>query len=188
MINLQKIHPIIPFTTANFPIRQAIQQGNIPEAIRLLQQTGAKEGKLLFQQFAQSLLQREEGRISTETWRTMQVRICTDILELNWMKEDPNTDRIPTSIEKIELLHLIQKRQTAQAIAKCEYLGDAYVLLQMQWNLARQQSGESLMESEYWEVTKSRISDLLQELLTQIPDDAPLANSLWNKIKRLWLR
>ncbi|MCC6281978.1 MAG: hypothetical protein IT262_15350 [Saprospiraceae bacterium] len=170
--------------TARSQVRAALAQGNIAEAIRLLLQTGSDEAAILQEQFAASGQQRALGLISPEEWGRVQMQLCTAILELDWMKESAAPIPI-TSEVKTQLLQLLEQRQTEQALVLCTDMGDDFLLLQMQLNLARNQSARSLMEAEYWEVTKSKINYTLQEMLAEVPDEQPPKVGLWGKIRRL---
>lgn len=170
---------------ARSQIRAAIAQGNIAAAIQLIMQTGSVEAAALQEQFAASGQQRALGLISPEEWGHAQTQICTVMLELDWMKQAGAPVTI-TSELKTQLLQLLEQRQTEQALVVCTELGDDFLLLQMQLNLARNQSASSLMESEYWEVTKSKVNYALQELLEQMPDEKPLKSGLFDKIRKLF--
>ncbi len=168
---------------ARSQIRAAIAQGSIAGAIHLLTQTGLDEATVLQEQFAASGQQRALGLISPEEWGHIQTQLCTVILKLDWMKEAGAPVTI-TSEVKTQLLQLLEQRQTEQALVLCTDMGDDILLLQMQLNLARNQSARSLMESEYWEVTKSKVNYTLQELLEELPDEQSQKTGLFNKIRR----
>ena len=177
--------PEIIFSTANHPIRQAIRQGNTAEALSLLLRTGAEESAFLLEKFSEAGQQRALGLIGPEEWARIQLQICSAILELHWMKDrDAPTQAFLAN--KPQILQLLHQRQTEQALVLCADSGDEYLLLQMQFNLARKQSGMGLMESEYWEMTKSRINYNLQELLEELPDEKPLKRRWFHKIRRLF--
>jgi hypothetical protein len=170
--------------TANFPIRQAILTGNTAVAIQLMLRTDSVEGLSLLQRFATAGLQWEQGMSSVEEWHRAQMDICSDMLELPWMKDSDNL-QVTGVTNKSPILQLLHRRQTEQALALCEGLGDAYLLLQMHLHLARNQSGLGLIESEYWEVAKSKINYTLQEMLEELPDEKPPKIGLLGKIRKL---
>lgn len=177
----------ISIETARSQIRAAIAQGNIAAAIDLLTQTGSDEAAVLQEQFAASGQQRALGLISPEEWGHIQTQLCTIMLELDWMKEAGAPVTIPSEVKK-RLLQLLEQRQTEQALVLCTDLGDDFLLLQMQLNLAHNQSARSLMESEYWEVTKSKVNYALQELLEGLPDEQSPKTGWGNRIYRLIAR
>jgi len=173
----------ISVETARPQIRAAIAQGNIAAAIDLLTQTGSDVAAVLQEKFMEAGQQRTLGLIGSEEWSRIQTQLCTSILELDWMKET-GVSRTFTSEDKKQLLQLLEQRQTEQALVVCSDLGDDFLLLQMQLNLARNQAASSLMESEYWEVTKSKVNYALQELLEELPDEKSPKTDFFNKIRR----
>ena len=173
----------IAVETAREQIRAAIAQGNIAEAIHMLTQTGSDVAAVLQEKFMEAGQQRTLGLIGPEEWSRIQTQLCTAILELDWMTET-GTSRTFTSVDKTLLLQLLEQRQTEQALVLCTDMGDDFLLLQMQLNLARNQSARSLMESEYWEVTKSKVNYALQELLEELPDEQSPKTGFFNKICR----
>ncbi|HOY05062.1 MAG TPA: hypothetical protein PLO67_06645 [Saprospiraceae bacterium] len=160
------------FATANKPIRQAIRQGNIVEAIRLLRQTGAPEGRAFQKRLLEAKKKFDSGGSSLEEWGREQVHICSDILKLFWMKEHAPS-RLPNPADKLHLQQLLHLRHTEQALTYCGDFGDEYLLLETLLVLARKQSETGLMEYEYWEAAKSRVNTELQELLAQTADPPP---------------
>ena len=173
----------IAVETAREQIRAAIAQGNIAAAIHLLTQTGSVEAAVLQEKFMEAGRQRAMGLISPEEWGRIQTQLCTAILELDWMKE-AGVFKTISSEDKTQLLQLLEQRQTEQALVWCTDLGDDFLLLQMQLNLARNQSARSLMESEYWEVTKSKVNYALQEMLEEMPNEKSSKIGFFNKIRR----
>ena len=175
----------ITVETARSHIRAAIAQGNVAAAIDLLRQSGSDAAAVLQEKFSESGQQRALGLISPEEWGRTQTQLCAAILELDWMKEYGATKTLAAE-DKMQLLQLLGQRQTEQVLTRCAGLGDDYLLLQMQLNLAHNQSGRSLMESEYWEVTKSRINYILQEMLEVLPGEKPAKQGWLRKIRRLF--
>lgn len=170
---------------ARVQIRAAIAQGNIAAAIDLLTQTGSDAAAVLQEKFMEAGQQRTLGLISPEEWGRLQTQLCSSILEMDWMKE-AGVSRTLTSEDKTQLLQLLEQRQTEQALVLCTDMGDDFLILQMHLNLAHNQSARSLMESEYWEVTKSKVNYALQELLEELPNEKSSKIGFFNKIRR-WL-
>ncbi len=173
----------ISVETAREQIRAAIAQGNIAAAIDLLTQTGSDVAAVLQEKFMEAGQQRTLGLIGPEEWGHIQTQLCTAMLELDWMKQAGALVTIPSEVKK-RLLQLLEQRQTEQALVLCTDMGDDFLLLQMQLNLARNQAASSLMESEYWEVTKSKVNYALQELLEELPDEKSSKIGFFNKIRR----
>lgn len=175
----------LTFEAARFPIRQAIRQGNMAEVLNLLLRTGELKSALFLDKFTESGHQKAQGLIDPEEYDRAQVQLCANVLELDWMKK---TDLLPKNDlpAKIILLEMLRQRQTEQVLARCADNGDAYVLLQLQLNLAKKHSSAGLMESEYWEATKSSINYILQELIAALPDEKPPKTSIFNKIRKLF--
>ncbi len=184
-MNGMPISQKITVETARSQIRAAIAQGNIAAAIDLLRQSGSDAAAVLHDKFSASGQQRALGLISPEEWGRAQTQLCAAILELDGIKAIDQA-KIFAVEDKMRLLHLLEQRQTEQALALCADFGDDYLLLQMQLNLAHNQLGKSLMESEYWEVTKSRINYILQEMLEILPGEKPAKQGWLRKIRRLF--
>ena len=174
---------IIAADTARSQIRAAIAQGSVAAAIDLLTQTGAEEAVVLQEKYMEAGQQRALGLISPEEWGHIQTQLCRNMLKIDWMKQASAPVPIPSEV-KPQILLLLEQRHTEQALALCTDLGDDFLLLQMYLNLARNPSASSLMESEYWEVTKSKVNYALQELLEELPEARALKTGLFNKMRR----
>lgn len=85
---------------------------------------------------------------------------------------------------KTQILQLLHEHKTEQALALCEGLGEAYRLLQSQLNKARNHEKANLLAAEYFEATKSRINDALQELIAQTPEHTGQKPGFWASIRR----
>ncbi len=167
-------------------IRQAMRAGNIAEAINLLLQTGEKESALLLEKFCEAQQQYERQRIGLEEWGRTQAQICQSILGAVGMLET-EFRKTPSSEIRAEILQLIHKHKTEQALAMCEDFGDQYLLLQAQFYAAKNQSVRGLIESEFFEATKSKLNYALQALMGQTMESssAPKASFL-DKIRSLF--
>lgn len=177
----------LSFAAAADPLRQAIREGNVVEAIRLSVRTGAQESPGLLKKFVEAEQRRTSEQTGLEEWCSEQLRICSLMLELDWMNRS-GALKTPDAIDKAYLLEMLHRHQTEQALALCTDFGNEYLLLQTHLNLARTQSGRGLMESEYWEATRSKINVDLQELLEQVPDAAPPARGWLMKIRKFFNR
>ncbi len=165
-------------------IRQALCEGDIAEAVNLFHQTGEKASAALFEKYEEAQLQYESKLIGIEEWGRKQAQICQSILETEYMSETEMQEN-PSSQIKAEILQLLHKHKTEQALALYEGFGNEYLLLQVQLNAAKNQSGRGLIESEYFEATKSRVNDSLEALIGQITEPTP-SGSLLDKIRKLF--
>ena len=167
-------------------IRQAMRAGNIAEAINLFLQAGEKESVPLFEKFSEAQQQYERQRISLEAWGCTQAEICNSILGTDGMLET-EMPKIPSSELKAKMLLLLHNGKTEQALALCEGFGDAFLMLQAQFYAAKNQSVRGLIESEYFEATKSKLNYALQALLGQTMESASAPKaSLFDKIRSLF--
>ena len=181
-------------------IRRATRQGDNAAAIRLLLQTEAPEGPALQAKFAAAELQHAHGLISPEEWGRLQAQICQAIFRLDWMQETELPLVLPTGV-KAQILQLLHERKTAQALTLCADCSDQYLLFQAQLSVAKKQVDLGLIESDYWEMTESRINYALQAWIGQSPEpgivvepnvtaaDAPsTTGGIWNKVRQIWLK
>lgn len=165
-------------------IRQALCEGNIAEAVNLFLQSGEKESVTLFEKFSEAQQQYENKLIGIEEWGRKQAQTCQVILETGCMLETEIRKEL-TSQVKSEILQLLHKHKTEQALARCEDFGDDYLLLQAQLYAAKNQSGTGLLENEYFEATKSKVNDSLEALIGQITEPTP-SGGFWYMIMRLF--
>lgn len=166
-------------------IRQAIRAGNVGAAVNLFFQTGEKESIALFEKCSEAQQQYECKRIGINEWGWVQTQICQRILVTIGISETEIQKRPSTEI-KAKMLQLLQANKTAEALEFCESMGDQYLLLQAQLSIAAHQRGKGLIESEYYEATKSKINDALFELLEQVPDDSVPSRTILGKLRRLF--
>ena len=167
---------------AAIQIRLAMRDGNTAEAINVFRQTGEKLSVALFEMYAEAHKQYACNLIGIEEWARAQTRIYYSILGTDFMRASEMPKSLPSEI-KVNILKLLHRRKTEQAIALCEGFNDQFLLLQAQLNAAKNQYDTGLIESEYYEATKSRLNDSLQALIALITEPPP-AKGFWNKILR----
>jgi len=166
-------------------IRQAIRAGNIGAAVNLFFQTGETASTALFEKYSEVQQLYELNHIGINEWGKVQTQICQRILGTNGISETEIPERPSTEI-KTKMLQLLQANKTAEALEFCESFGDQYLLLQAQLSMAAHQRGKGLIESEYYEATKSKINDALFELMEQVPDDSVPPRTILGKLRRLF--
>jgi hypothetical protein len=166
-------------------IRQAIRAGNVGAAVNLFLQTGETASTALFEKYSEAQQEYERNNIGINEWGRVQTQICQGILGTIGISETEIQERPSTEI-KANMLQLLHANQTAQALEFCESFGDQFLLLQAQLSIARHQSGKGLIESEYYEATKSKINDALFEWMEQVPDDSVPSRTILGKLRRLF--
>jgi len=184
MLTRYKPIPNIALLETAAQIRQAMRKGNMAEAVNLFHQTAEKESASLFETFAEAQQQYESKRIGIEEWWRKQVQTCQSILGTGCMLETEMRET-PSSQIKAGILQLLHKHKTEQALAMCEGFGDDYLLLHAQLYAAKNEGGSGLIESEYFEATKSKVNDALEALMGQIPEPTP-RRGFWYKVMRLF--
>lgn len=121
------------------------------------------------------------------------------MFDLDWMRASEPARVLPAGT-KAQILRLLHERKTAQALTLCADYSDQYLLFQAQLGAAKKQSELGLIESDYLEITESRINYALQAWIGQasdppatgVPDGisvaaAPLpTGGVWHKLRRLW--
>lgn len=170
---------------AALQIRQALRDGNTAEAINVFRQTGEKQAPPLFEMYAEAQKQYACDLIGIEEWGRTQTRIYHSILGTDFMRVSEMPKSLSSEI-KINILKLLHLRKTEQALTLCEGFSDQFLLLQAQLNAAKNQYNIGLIESEYYEATKSRLNDSLQALIEPITEPPP-PKGLLNKILRRFM-
>ena len=92
----------------------------------------------------------------------------------------------PSPELKAKILQLIHEHNTEEALLCCQGLGEPYLLLQAQFNAAKNHGGNDLIAAEYFEATKSRINFALQELMAQKTMPVPQESSFFNSIRKFF--
>jgi len=182
MLTRYKPIPSIILLETAAQIRQAMREGKMAEAVNLLHQTAEKESASLFETFAEAQQQYESKRIGIEDWWRKQAQTCQSILGTGCMLETEMRET-PSSQIKAEILQLLRKHKTEHALAMCEGFGDDYLLLQAQLYAAKKEGGSGLIESEYFEATKSKVNYALEALMGQITEPTP-SRGFWYKMMR----
>jgi hypothetical protein len=98
----------------------------------------------------------------------------------------PETPQGPSPALKAKILQLLREHKTEEALALCEGMGEQYLLLRAQLNAARSQDDSDLIAAEYFEATKSKINDALQELMEQKTVSAPQKPNFIDRIRRFF--
>jgi hypothetical protein len=175
-------NPFLPGSTA---LRQMMRRGDTDGAIYLLHKVGNSPAAALSQRLAEGAQQYRAMLIDGENWSRMQLQLYQAILD--WMPiaaEEAQSQ--PAALDYLRLRRLVDNHEIGAALAVCEALGDASILMQARYEINGKLYAEGTVGLETWEITQHQILYELWELAEEAESSAKASTKVCKRVRRWW--
>jgi hypothetical protein len=177
--------PDNPFLPVSKALRQMMRRGDTDGIIRLLREAGSPPAAALAEQLNTAAHHYHAGLIKGETWSSAQLQLYHDIMNIMPLSAD-EAEGQPAPLHQSHLRSLVDSHEIRDALALCEILGDATILMQAQYEIGRKLYAEGALGLETWEITQHQIKYELWRLAEQVAGQPEEVDNVCKKIWRWW--